>query len=140
MTEKDIRWKQRFSSYKKALKQLEDAVELSRVRELTNLEKQGFIQAFEFTHELAWKTMKDFLEYKGNSEIYGSRDASRYAFSYGLVEDGSAWMEMINSRNMTSHVYDMRIADEIIELIEQRYFIEMNQFEEKMTELIYEDN
>ena len=63
----DIRWMQRYNSYKRALLQLEEAIVLSNERNLSNLEKQGFIQAFEFTHELAWKTMKDFLEYRGNN-------------------------------------------------------------------------
>jgi nucleotidyltransferase substrate binding protein (TIGR01987 family) len=132
----DIRWMQRYNSYKRALLQLEEAIVLSNERNLSNLEKQGFIQAFEFTHELAWKTMKDFLEYRGNNEIYGSRDAARTAFSYGLVEDGGLWMEMINSRNMTSHVYDMKIADEIIAIIDQKYFDEMKKFEKTMQKIL----
>jgi len=72
----DTRWIQRFTNYKKALKQLEEAVELMGKRELTNLERQGVIQAFAYTHELAWKTLKDFLENRGNTDIYGSRDAT----------------------------------------------------------------
>ena len=71
MSTTDIRWIQRLSNYAKALKRLKDAVELEKERPLSNLEKQGLIQAFEFTHELAWKTLKDLLEHRGNSEIYG---------------------------------------------------------------------
>lgn len=65
MTEKDIRWIQRFHNFKKALGQLAEAVELAGQRDLSKLEKQGVIQAFEFTHELAWNTLKDFLESRG---------------------------------------------------------------------------
>jgi len=79
-----IRWQQRFSNYQKAFTQLKSAVELSHQRELSLLERQGVVQAFEYTHELAWKTMKDFLEYRGSTEqIYGSKDATRQ----GLVLD-----------------------------------------------------
>jgi len=57
MNDLDIRWQQRFANYKKALRQLQSAVELSDQRELSQLEKQGVIQAFEFTHELAWNVL-----------------------------------------------------------------------------------
>ncbi|BDU51400.1 hypothetical protein HLVA_19690 [Haliovirga abyssi] len=84
MENKDIRWIQRFSNFKRAFEQLKDAVELTKKRELSNLEKQGLIQAFEYTHELSWKVLKDFLESKGNQNIYGSRDAVKEAFKFNL--------------------------------------------------------
>lgn len=117
----DIRWEQRFSNYKKALLQLDEAILLMGQRALSNLEKQGVVQAFEFTHELAWKTMKDFLESKGNTEIYGSKDAVRQAFKYGIISDGDVWMKMILSRNITSHTYDERTVDEIVDLVSDEY-------------------
>jgi nucleotidyltransferase substrate binding protein (TIGR01987 family) len=119
---KDIRWQQRFSNYKKALQQLGDAVALSENRELSDLEKQGMIQAFEYTHELAWTTLKDFLEYKGQKDIYGSKDASRKAFSLGIVEDGEGWMDMIQSRNKTSHTYNRETAEEIVTAVTMSYY------------------
>ncbi len=88
------------------MSQLEAAVILMEERDLSLLEKQGTIQAFEFTHELAWKTMKDFLNERGNSEIYGSKDSARQAFQYGLIEDGDTWLQMVKSRNLTSHTYN----------------------------------
>jgi nucleotidyltransferase substrate binding protein (TIGR01987 family) len=117
----DIRWQQRLNNYEKALSQLTDAVELSRQRELSDLEKQGLIQAFEFTHELAWNTLKDFLEYKGQSGIYGSRDATRKAFELELIEDGDSWMQMIQNRNRSSHTYNQKVMQEIIEAILTAY-------------------
>ena len=105
MENKDIHWVQRFSNYQKALNQLKEAVDLMETRDLSNLEKQGMIQVFEYTHELAWKTLNDFLKSRGNTEIYGSKDATREAFQLGLIEDGELWMKMIQSRNLTSHVY-----------------------------------
>ena len=63
MSQIDIRWKQRFDNFNNAFHQLHLAVELSKTRQLTDLERQGLIQSFEFTHELAWKVLKDYLEY-----------------------------------------------------------------------------
>jgi len=121
MDSHDIRWQQRLSNYGKALAQLTKAVELGRQRALSELEKQGLIQAFEFTHELAWSVMKDYFEYQGNTSITGSRDATREAFQRGLVEDGEGWMEMIKSRNQTSHTYNEKVADEISSRIMDLY-------------------
>ncbi len=96
----DIRWIQRFSNYKKALGQLEAAVKISIERQLSDLEKQGIIQGFEYTHELAWNTLKYYLEYQGNNSIKGLRDAIREAFKVELISDGETWMDMIKSRNL----------------------------------------
>ncbi|MFP4331960.1 MAG: nucleotidyltransferase substrate binding protein [Campylobacterales bacterium] len=117
----DIRWLQRFGNYKKAFKQLKDAVKLSQERELSLLEKQGLIQAFEFTHELAWNLLKDYLEYQGNQEIRGSRDALREAFKVGLISDGELWMETIKARNITSHAYDEELVQRAFETIANDY-------------------
>ena len=76
MNDQDIRWQQRFANFKKALLQLQSAVDLSAQRALSNLEKQGVIQAFEFTHELAWNVLKDYLQDQGNQNIKGSKDAT----------------------------------------------------------------
>lgn len=113
----DIRWIQRFGNYKKALKQLNDAVDLSKTRELSLLEKQGLIQAFEFTHELAWNLLKDYLEYQGYQDVKGSRDAIREAFKIGVIENGVLWMETIKARNITSHAYDEEIVRKAVTTI-----------------------
>jgi nucleotidyltransferase substrate binding protein (TIGR01987 family) len=131
----NIRWKQRLSNYAKALAQLARAVELSTHRSLSELEKQGLIQAFEFTHELAWNVMKDYFSYQGNPSITGSRDAVREAFSKGLIMDGEGWMEMIISRNQTSHTYNIQIADEIVKKILDHYAVLFNLFLHKMQTL-----
>jgi nucleotidyltransferase substrate binding protein (TIGR01987 family) len=101
MTTQDIRWIQRFSHFTKALSQLREAIALAQEGPLSKLEEQGLIQAFEVTHELAWNTMKDFLEGRGVQNLYGSRDATREAFRTGLIVNGEAWMNMIQSRNLT---------------------------------------
>ncbi|MCB1934993.1 MAG: nucleotidyltransferase substrate binding protein [Nitrosomonas sp.] len=122
MNEPDIRWRQRFASYQKALQQLQNAVELSRQRELSPLEKQGVIQAFEFTHELAWNMLKDYLQDQGNQNIRGSKDATREAFKVELIHDGELWMAMIQSRNISSHTYDERTAEQLVAAIIQQYY------------------
>lgn len=136
----DIRWVQRFNNYKKAFSQIQEAVELMAIRDLTALEKQGLIQTFEYTHELAWKTLKDFLENRGNTDIYGSRDAVRQAFALGLIEDGETWMQMIKSRNLTSHTYDESTADDIIKIIKDLYFEEFKKLKIKMEQLQLEES
>lgn len=128
----DIRWIQRLNHYEKALAQLTSAVILAQSRPLSELEKQGLIQAFEFTHELSWNVMKDFFYYQGNSDITGSRDATREAFNKGLVTEGEYWMAMIKSRNQTSHTYNENIANEIVHNILMYYHPCFRIFLEKM--------
>jgi nucleotidyltransferase substrate binding protein (TIGR01987 family) len=122
MNASDVRWQQRFANYKKALAQLKDAVELSEQRALSQLEKQGVIQAFEFTHELAWNVLKDYLQDQGNQAIKGSKDATREAFKVELIADGEQWMAMIQSRNVSSHTYDEQIAEQLVTVIIKDYF------------------
>ncbi|MEI8243642.1 MAG: nucleotidyltransferase substrate binding protein [bacterium] len=128
----DVRWKQRFENYQKALGQLRNAVVLSRQRALSELELQGLIQAFEFTHELAWNVIKDYFEYQGNTTITGSRDATREAFQQGLITDGEAWMGMIRSRNRASHTYHAETAREIVRAVTDVYCVLFDALEVKM--------
>jgi len=131
----DIRWKQRFQNFKKALTALRAAVELASQRELTDLEKQGMIQCFEFTFELAWNTVKDYLEEQGITGIIGSKNAVRYAFNEGIIEDGEIWMDMINDRNLASHVYDEETANNLFKAIKSNYYIQFNKLNEKLNGL-----
>lgn len=111
MTKQDVRWLQRFSNYRKALQQLGEGVDLARSRELSRLEKQGFIRGFEYTYELAWNLLRDYLRWQGSTSVTGSRDAIREAFSAGLVDDGERWMQMLQDRNRTSHTYNEETAE-----------------------------
>lgn len=133
--DQDIRWIQRLQSLQKAYAQLRSAVDLAHSRSLSELEQQGLIQAFEFTHELAWKTLKGFLEFQGIQGLYGSKDTSRKAFSEGLIEDGEVWMEMISSRNQTSHTYNEATASEIVNAIISRYDTAFGQCIHRLLEL-----
>jgi nucleotidyltransferase substrate binding protein (TIGR01987 family) len=107
----DIRWQQRFANYQKAVAQLSKFIAKG---ELNELEEQGLIQCFEYTHELAWKTLKDFLENSGVSNMFGSKDVSREAFKLGLIDEGDVWMAMIKDRNQTSHTYNPEVAKLIV--------------------------
>src|SRR5882724_8224164 len=131
----DVRWRQRLQSFRKAFGQLSKAAATSAQRRLSELEQQGLIKAFECTHELAWNTLKDFLESRGTTNLYGSRDATREGFAKGLIEDGETWMEMIQSRNRTSHTYNKDTANEIANAILSGYVKEFEQFLKKFTEL-----
>lgn len=131
----DIRWKQRFQNFKKAFALLEVAVEQYKQKGLSDLEAQGLIQRFEFTHELAWNVMKDYFEYQGNFQITGSRDASREAFRHGLVVDGEVWMEMLISRNLSSHTYNETTAAALINEIVETYTTQFKAFEAHMNQL-----
>jgi nucleotidyltransferase substrate binding protein (TIGR01987 family) len=101
--------------------QLLEAAELARQRPLSKLEKQGVIQAFEFTHELAWNVLKDFLQDQGDQTLKGSKDATRAAFKVGLIQEGEGWMAMINSRNLSSHTYDEKTAEFLVAVIFKDY-------------------
>lgn len=139
MNAEDIRWIQRFNHFIKALSQLREAVALAQQRPLSKLEEQGLIQSFEFTHELAWNTLKDFLENRGTQTLYGSKDATREAFKTGLIENGEAWMDMVRSRNLTSHTYDEATAAQIISAIRNTYFAEFEALRIKLDPLKREE-
>lgn len=137
--EKDIRWIQRFRNFRSALYRLGKAVEIvteqiSEDEEVDDLLKEGLIQRFEYTHELAWKVMKDYAEYQGYTDIRGSRDAFRKAFDMGLVTDKS-WMDSIIDRNLTSHNYDEDTAEDICENIVDVYYPLFVKFEKVMLPL-----
>lgn len=131
----EIRWMQRLENFKRAFRQLEDAVFLFQGRELSDLEKQGLIQYFEYTFELAWNLIRDYFIYQGITDIKGSRDAFRTALKYGLIEDGDVWMDMIGARNLTSHTYDKEMADEIVDIIVKKFYKEFKALLERFEEL-----
>ena len=150
MTDKeDIRWEQRLSNYNMALRKLSEAIHYIK-KELNenNLDienekaedvlgeiiKEGLIQRFEYTYEMAWNVMKDYALYQGYSEIVGSRDAIRFAFSAKLIQNGDMWMDMIKSRIKTSHTYNEETANEIYFKIIDEYHSAFLRFQEVMEE------
>ncbi len=132
----DVRWLQRLDSFKNARQQLQSGVELGQQRGLSELEKQGLIQAFEFTHELAWNVMKDYLRSLGNNTVIASRDATRAAFAADLIAQGDEWMDMIVSRNLSSHTYNRETANALVEKITAVYAALFSTFETKMAAVV----
>lgn len=132
MNNQDVCWIQRFNHFVSALSQLREAVELAQERPLSKLEEQGLIQAFEFTHELAWNTLKDFLEESGVQNLYGSRDTTREAFKTGLITNGEIWMNMVQSRNLSSHTYDAETAAKVVSAIHASYYGEFESLRVKL--------
>jgi nucleotidyltransferase substrate binding protein (TIGR01987 family) len=118
MEQHDIRWKQRFQNFEKAILQLQDAVVKNN---LSKLEKAGVIQVYEFTFELAWKTLKDFLEEKLVDVKY-PRDTIKESFSFQLIKNGDVWMDMLDKRNLMSHTYDDKTAELAYRLIVDVYY------------------
>ncbi len=151
MNEKsDIRWLQRFSNFRKALKKLTDAktfierdlkdldneLDNESVEEvLDEIVREALIQRFEYTHELAWNVMKDFLTDKGVLNLYGSKDSTREAFRVGIIDEGDVWMEMIRSRNKSSHTYNEDTARNIYLKIINEFYPAFLSFEKKMSEI-----
>lgn len=130
MNHDEIRWKQRFNNFEKSLKFLKDAVYRTH---LSELEKAGVIQTYEFTFELAWKTVKDYLEEKGVSVKF-PRDTIKEGFRYEILEDGDLWIDMLEKRNLMSHAYDEAKAEIAYKLIINEYFKMLEQLYNKLKE------
>ena len=139
MEGKDVRWLQRFNNYRKALNKLRQAVDIASEKmdwgeEVDDLLQEGLIQRFEYTHELAWKVMKDYAEYQGYTDIKGSRDAFRKGLEMGII-DNEKWMESIEDRNQTSHNYDDETVNEIYEAVVNDYYPLFVKFEKEMLKI-----
>jgi nucleotidyltransferase substrate binding protein (TIGR01987 family) len=107
------------SNYVKAITLLKKAIDLPSHSEY---EKESVIQRFEYTYELAWNTIKDYLQEIGYQDIYGPGNAIQTAFKIGIVTDGELWMEMKKSRNNTVHTYDETEANKIFSDVISRYY------------------
>lgn len=122
MTNKEIRWKQRFVNFKKAFLQLKSAID--RFDELDDLAKEGMVQRFEYTYELAWKTQKDFIESKGEAEKY-QKDVLKKAFQLDIINNGEVWLEMLSKRNLMAHTYNETTFKEVVTDIVTKYYPEI---------------
>jgi nucleotidyltransferase substrate binding protein (TIGR01987 family) len=127
----DIRWKQRFDNFDRAFTLLSEVCERG-VNSLSQLEKEGAIQRFEVAFELAWKTLKDFLEESGvEIEPVTPRNVIKLAFAAKLLNDGQIWIDMMGHRNLLSHTYDEAVFEAVLQVVEQKYFsafLELHQF------------
>lgn len=114
----DVRWKQRLQNYRKALQQLRAALQ---VKAPDILQKQGIIQCFEYTFELAWKTLQDFMTEAKGYRDKGPKPTLEQAFQDGYLVDGVVWLDMLKSRNLTSHLYDEQEVERIYTKVVSAY-------------------
>ena len=136
MTDQKRRWQYRFDNYRRAFLQLQEAFEQE---ELTQLEKEGVVQRFEYTFELAWKTMKDYLEYNGLTLTQITpRFVIRAAFEAKLISDGEVWMNALDDRNALFHTYDFSRFESVIAHIKESYLMVFDNFYDKLTEACLE--
>ena len=119
MAQDDIRWKQRFANFSKAMGHLENALQIP---EPDMVQKAGIIQFFEMSFELAWDMVKDYLEEQGFVDIKSPRGALKKAFEVNILENGHEWMELLQDRNLTAHTYDEQKATDMEHLIQDKYF------------------
>ena len=127
---KDIRWKQRFSNFERAYLFLDKAVEKGQY---DKLQAAGLLQSFEFTFELGWKTLKDYLE-AGGFSLATPREVIKQAFQSGLIVNGHIWIKMLNKRNQLSHCYDEKQAEEAVRMVREELFSEIAQVYETLKE------
>jgi nucleotidyltransferase substrate binding protein (TIGR01987 family) len=117
-----LRWKHRFENYTKVLTRLQEALVAISKEPDNHLYEMATIQAFEFTIELGWKLLKDYLTFQGVTEVSLPRDMVRQAFQAQILTDGQAWIDMLEARNKTSHTYDDVQAVKIIQKIQQDFY------------------
>lgn len=116
----DLRWKQRFENFEKALRLLREA--LADVESLSVLEKEGAVQRFEFTFELGWKTLHDYLAYSGVVVVpVTPRSVIKQAFAAKIISDGQLWIDMLDCRNLMSHTYDEAVFDQAVRQMAERF-------------------
>jgi len=133
----DIRWKQRYQNLKKSYTNLSKALDLKNP---DIFQRAGLIHFFSMTFELAWKTMKDFLEDQGSTDVTTPRSAIKKSFEVELLQDGKTWLECLEKRNLMTHVYDEEIASEVETLIKNNYFPIIEQFVNKMDSINADTN
>ena len=114
-----MRWKQRFINYEKAFGELALAVKRESYDKLS---QAGLIQMFELTFELAWKTLKDKLEYDG-LKANSPRETLKIAFQNNYIQNGELWIDALDNRNLLAHTYDEAKSDEARDLIRGKYFV-----------------
>ena len=126
------RYEERKEDLKNALNKLKEGLSISN---LDDLHIDGILQRFEFTFELAWKTVKDYLEYQGFTEKTGSpREIIQLGFAQGIIEDGESWIKMMLARNSLSHLYDEETSRQIYEAIKSEYIILLDKLLQKLEE------
>lgn len=119
---KDNRWRQRFVNFEKSYNSLNKYID-QPIK--TELERAGIIQLFEISFELAWKVMKDYLEFQ-ELKVKSPRETIKQAYQIKLIDNGHIWIDALADRNLTVHTYDEEMAKKMVEDIVQIYFPELN--------------
>lgn len=119
MENKVIRWQQRFKNFSKSLQYLEQGLQIPNP---DIVQKAGIIQFFEMSFELAWNLVKDYLEDQGFADVKSPRGALKKAFEMNILENGHAWMDLLQDRNLTAHTYDEQKASDMEQLIQNKYY------------------
>ena len=133
----DIRWKQRFDNLQRAYRRLRWALEIHQQDPSDELIRMAVIKAYEFTFELSWKTLKDFLAYNG-IDAKLPREVLKQAFATGLVSDGQLWIDMLEERNLMAHTYDDTRARIAVDQIQERYLGGLQQLHDMLTTKLQE--
>jgi len=124
----DVRWKQRFQNFDRAFVLLRSAMEEKPLDDFSALEQEGIIQRFEYSYELAWKTMKDYLEASGIAvNPTTPRNVIKEAFAAKIISDGQVWIDMMMHRNLLSHTYDFSTFREVLDAVSARYLAALSE-------------
>ena len=127
ISSQDIRWKQRFQNYEKVFKRLSRAIEVVKATPDDDLLQSGLVQTYEYTFELAWKTLKDYITLEG-FEVRSPRETIRQGFQSGYIMNGEDWLQALADRNLTTHIYDDEIIIRVLSDIFERYFFLLQDF------------
>jgi nucleotidyltransferase substrate binding protein (TIGR01987 family) len=131
----DIRWKQRFANFSKAFEKLNAIVVEAEVRPLSEIEIEGLIQRFEYTYELAWKTLQDLLRERGYTELAGPGPVLEQALQDGLIADTVTWRKLKKARELTSHTYDEATAASVYKDVRTLFFPALAQLKEHLSRI-----
>jgi nucleotidyltransferase substrate binding protein (TIGR01987 family) len=131
MNLKDKRWRQRFQNFSKVYANLKEAVAIEK---MSDLERAGLIQYFEFTFELGWKTLKDYLESEGY-DVKSPRETIKQAFQIEFISDGKVWLEALEDRNLMTHAYDEDKSQLAAKRIRENYFTLLTELYDKFSKL-----
>ena len=134
-SERTPQWMKRLEIYGRALERLTDVIDLSRQHQLNDYERDSLIKRFEFTFEMAWKLMMSYEKENGIGQILGSRDVVRHATALSLIDNGEAWMDMIDARNQTSHLYDEDTVNDIVDDIIHTYHPLFEELQKQMKDI-----
>ena len=136
MENKTPKWHERLVVYQNAIDRLTEVVALNKQRSLNQFERDSLIKRFEFSYEMAWKLMMSYEKENGISEILGSRDVIRQAFKLSLINNGEAWLEMVDTRNRTSHLYDEEMATDVMDEIIYTYYPLLMELRDTMVQMM----